>query len=100
MVLFDLILLEYVALYTYESPESGDLTFCAEDVVLVTEREGEWWRGCIGDQSGLFPSNYVKPKEPDVCIFRSFFFTLTIIVIIIMSIMFFCREVFLLSQRD
>uniref|UniRef100_A0A8C1M406 Intersectin 2a n=1 Tax=Cyprinus carpio TaxID=7962 RepID=A0A8C1M406_CYPCA len=55
---------EYVALYTYESPESGDLTFCAEDVVLVTEREGEWWRGCIGDQSGLFPSNYVKPKEP------------------------------------
>uniref|UniRef100_A0A672QE76 Intersectin-2-like n=1 Tax=Sinocyclocheilus grahami TaxID=75366 RepID=A0A672QE76_SINGR len=63
--LFDLILLEYVALYTYESPESGDLTFCAEDVVLVTEREGEWWRGCIGDQSGLFPSNYVKPKEPD-----------------------------------
>ncbi|XP_051732084.1 intersectin-2a isoform X3 [Ctenopharyngodon idella] len=56
---------EYVALYTYESPESGDLTFCAEDVVLVTEREGEWWRGCIGDQSGLFPSNYVKPKECD-----------------------------------
>uniref|UniRef100_A0A8C1L8V5 Intersectin 2a n=1 Tax=Cyprinus carpio TaxID=7962 RepID=A0A8C1L8V5_CYPCA len=55
----------YVALYTYESPESGDLTFCADDVVLVTEREGEWWRGCIGDQSGLFPSNYVKPKEPD-----------------------------------
>ncbi|XP_067272987.1 intersectin-2a isoform X3 [Pseudorasbora parva] len=56
---------EYVALYTYESPESGDLTFCAEDAVLVTEREGEWWRGCIGDQSGLFPSNYVKPKESD-----------------------------------
>uniref|UniRef100_A0A673FYI2 Intersectin-2-like n=1 Tax=Sinocyclocheilus rhinocerous TaxID=307959 RepID=A0A673FYI2_9TELE len=56
---------KYVALYTYESPESGDLIFCAEDVVLVTEREGEWWRGCIGDQSGLFPSNYVKPKEPD-----------------------------------
>ncbi|XP_051511663.1 intersectin-2-like [Myxocyprinus asiaticus] len=57
---------EYVALYTYESPESGDLTFCAEDVVLVTEREGEWWRGCIGDQFGLFPSNYVKPKDPDI----------------------------------
>ncbi|XP_051951880.1 intersectin-2a isoform X1 [Xyrauchen texanus] len=56
---------EYVALYTYESPESGDLTFCAEDVVLVTEREGEWWRGCTGDQSGLFPSNYVKPIDPD-----------------------------------
>ncbi|KAL7872522.1 hypothetical protein SRHO_G00075050 [Serrasalmus rhombeus] len=56
---------EYVALYTYESPESGDLTFRAEDVILVTEKEGEWWKGCIGDQSGLFPSNYVKPKDSD-----------------------------------
>lgn len=71
MVCIYLILLEYVALYTYESPESGDLTFSAEDVVLVTEREGEWWRGCIGDQTGLFPSNYVKPKEPDVWTFKS-----------------------------
>ncbi|KAF7694482.1 intersectin-2a isoform X2 [Silurus meridionalis] len=56
---------EYVALYTYESPESGDLTFRAEDVVLVMEKEGEWWKGCIGDQTGLFPSNYVKPKDSD-----------------------------------
>ncbi|XP_030638806.1 intersectin-2a [Chanos chanos] len=54
---------EYVALYTYESPESGDLTFQAEDTIMVMEREGEWWRGCIGDQSGLFPSNYVKVKD-------------------------------------
>uniref|UniRef100_A0A3P8UNS4 Intersectin 2a n=1 Tax=Cynoglossus semilaevis TaxID=244447 RepID=A0A3P8UNS4_CYNSE len=57
---------EYVALYTYESPEVGDLTFVEGDVVLVTEREGEWWRGCIGDKTGLFPSNYVRPVEPDV----------------------------------
>ncbi|GAA6088556.1 intersectin-2a isoform X1 [Tachysurus ichikawai] len=64
--LADSVLLEeYVALYTYESPESGDLTFLAEDVVLVMEKEGEWWKGCIGDQSGLFPSNYVKPKDID-----------------------------------
>ncbi|KAL4623886.1 intersectin-2 isoform X1 [Arapaima gigas] len=56
---------EYVALYTYESPEPGDLTFSQGDTVLVTEREGEWWRGCIGDRAGVFPSNYVKPKETD-----------------------------------
>ncbi|KAK2856331.1 hypothetical protein Q5P01_005066 [Channa striata] len=56
---------EYVALYTYESPEVGDLTFVEGDVVMVTEREGEWWRGCIGDQSGVFPSNYVRPVEPE-----------------------------------
>ncbi|XP_028252770.1 intersectin-2-like isoform X2 [Parambassis ranga] len=57
---------EFVALYTYESPEMGDLTFVEGDVVLVTEREGEWWRGCIGDQTGVFPSNYVRPVEPEV----------------------------------
>ncbi|XP_038132470.1 intersectin-2a isoform X2 [Cyprinodon tularosa] len=56
---------EYVALYTYESPETGDLTFDEGDVIMVTEREGEWWRGCIGDQTGLFPSNYVRPVEPE-----------------------------------
>uniref|UniRef100_A0A8C9ZCA7 Intersectin 2a n=1 Tax=Sander lucioperca TaxID=283035 RepID=A0A8C9ZCA7_SANLU len=56
----------YVALYTYESPEAGDLTFVEGDVVMVTEREGEWWRGCIGDQTGVFPSNYVRPVEPEV----------------------------------
>uniref|UniRef100_UPI003AAB5237 intersectin-2-like n=1 Tax=Centroberyx gerrardi TaxID=166262 RepID=UPI003AAB5237 len=57
---------EYVALYTYESPEAGDLTFIEGDVVMVTEREGEWWRGCIGDRTGVFPSNYVRPVEPEV----------------------------------
>lgn len=57
---------EYVALYTYESPEPGDLTFREGDVILVSKREGEWWNGSIGDRTGLFPSNYVKPKEADV----------------------------------
>lgn len=56
-----------MALYTYESPEVGDLTFVEGDVVLVLEKEGEWWRGCVGDQTGLFPSNYVRPVElPEV----------------------------------
>ncbi|KAF3849769.1 hypothetical protein F7725_019488 [Dissostichus mawsoni] len=58
--------MEFVALYTYESPEAGDLTFVEGDVVMVTEREGEWWRGCIGDHTGVFPSNYVRPVEPEV----------------------------------
>uniref|UniRef100_A0A671UUI1 Intersectin 2b n=1 Tax=Sparus aurata TaxID=8175 RepID=A0A671UUI1_SPAAU len=54
---------EFVALYTYESPEPGDLTFGEGDTILVSKREGEWWNGSIGDRTGLFPSNYVKPKE-------------------------------------
>uniref|UniRef100_A0A8C5GVI1 Intersectin-2-like n=1 Tax=Gouania willdenowi TaxID=441366 RepID=A0A8C5GVI1_GOUWI len=56
---------EYVALYTYESPELSDLTFNEGDVILVSKREGEWWHGSRGDRTGLFPSNYVKPKETD-----------------------------------
>jgi hypothetical protein len=59
---------EFVALFTYESPEAGDLTFSEGDVVMVTEQEGEWWRGCIGNRTGVFPSNYVKPMEPEVSI--------------------------------
>lgn len=55
-----------MALYTYESPEPGDLTFREGDTILVSKREGEWWNGSIGDRTGLFPSNYVKPKEADV----------------------------------
>ncbi|XP_066526620.1 intersectin-2b [Hoplias malabaricus] len=56
---------EYVALYTYESPEPGDLTFSQGDTILVTQKEGEWWRGSIGNRSGLFPANYVKSKEAE-----------------------------------
>ncbi|XP_058485779.1 intersectin-2b isoform X2 [Solea solea] len=56
---------EFVALYTYESPEPGDLTFGEGDLILVSKRDGEWWSGSIGDRTGLFPSNYVKPKEAD-----------------------------------
>lgn len=53
-------------MYTYESPEPGDLTFREGDTILVSKREGEWWSGSIGDRTGVFPSNYVKPKDADV----------------------------------
>uniref|UniRef100_A0A087Y0V7 Intersectin 2b n=2 Tax=Poecilia formosa TaxID=48698 RepID=A0A087Y0V7_POEFO len=56
---------EYVALYPYESPEPDDLTFSEGDVILVSQRDGEWWRGSTGEHTGAFPSNYVKPKEAD-----------------------------------
>ncbi|XP_048861414.1 intersectin-2-like [Brienomyrus brachyistius] len=65
LAILSLIQSEYVALYTYESPESGDLTFNEGDTVVVTEREGDWWKGYIGDRSGVFPSNYVTPKESE-----------------------------------
>uniref|UniRef100_A0A7N8WW85 Intersectin 2b n=1 Tax=Mastacembelus armatus TaxID=205130 RepID=A0A7N8WW85_9TELE len=51
---------EYIALYTYESPAAGDLTFREGDVILVSKREGEWWKGSIGDRIGIFPE--CKPR--------------------------------------
>nr|XP_014342050.1 PREDICTED: intersectin-1 isoform X2 [Latimeria chalumnae] len=56
---------EYVAMYTYESAEQGDLTFQQGDVILVTKKEGDWWTGTVGDKIGVFPSNYVRPKDSE-----------------------------------
>lgn len=56
---------EYVALYSYSSSEPGDLTFTEGEEILVTQKEGEWWTGSIDNRTGIFPSNYVRPKDPD-----------------------------------
>ncbi|XP_036728605.1 intersectin-2 isoform X5 [Balaenoptera musculus] len=54
---------EYIALYPYSSVEPGDLTFTEGEEILVTQKDGEWWTGSIGARTGIFPSNYVKPKD-------------------------------------
>ncbi|KAL3971707.1 carboxypeptidase N regulatory subunit [Sarotherodon galilaeus] len=54
---------EYVAMYTYESNEQGDLSFQQGDIVVVTRKEGDWWTGMVGGKTGVFPSNYVKPRD-------------------------------------
>uniref|UniRef100_A0A9L0RP23 Intersectin 2 n=1 Tax=Equus caballus TaxID=9796 RepID=A0A9L0RP23_HORSE len=56
---------EYIALYPYSSVEPGDLTFAEGEEILVTQKEGEWWTGSIGDRTGIFPSNYVKAKDQE-----------------------------------
>ncbi|KAL7991404.1 hypothetical protein Chor_015660, partial [Crotalus horridus] len=56
---------EYTALYSYSSSEPGDLTFTEGEEIVVSQKDGEWWTGRIGDRSGIFPSNYVKPKDHD-----------------------------------
>uniref|UniRef100_A0A8B9L5U3 Intersectin-1 n=1 Tax=Astyanax mexicanus TaxID=7994 RepID=A0A8B9L5U3_ASTMX len=56
---------EYIAMYTYESNEQGDLTFQQGDVITVLKKEGDWWTGTVSGKTGVFPSNYVKPKDSD-----------------------------------
>uniref|UniRef100_A0A8B9G982 Intersectin 2 n=1 Tax=Amazona collaria TaxID=241587 RepID=A0A8B9G982_9PSIT len=55
----------YVALYSYSSSEPGDLTFTEGEEILVTQKEGEWWTGSINSRTGIFPSNYVRPKDQE-----------------------------------
>uniref|UniRef100_A0A8B9L4U1 Intersectin 1 (SH3 domain protein) n=1 Tax=Astyanax mexicanus TaxID=7994 RepID=A0A8B9L4U1_ASTMX len=55
----------YIAMYTYESNEQGDLTFQQGDVITVLKKEGDWWTGTVSGKTGVFPSNYVKPKDSD-----------------------------------
>uniref|UniRef100_A0A8D2LNW5 Intersectin-1 n=1 Tax=Varanus komodoensis TaxID=61221 RepID=A0A8D2LNW5_VARKO len=57
---------QYIAMYTYESSEQGDLTFQQGDLILVTKKDGDWWTGTLGDKSGVFPSNYVRLKDSEV----------------------------------
>lgn len=56
---------EYIALYSYSSVEPGDLTFTEGEELLVTQKDGEWWTGSIGERTGIFPSNYVRPKDQE-----------------------------------
>ncbi|XP_012385835.1 intersectin-2 [Dasypus novemcinctus] len=56
---------EYIALYPYSSVEPGDLTFTEGEEILVTQKEGEWWTGSIGERTGIFPSNYVRSKDQE-----------------------------------
>ncbi|XP_054981789.1 intersectin-1 isoform X3 [Sorex araneus] len=56
---------EFIAMYTYESSEQGDLTFQQGDVILVTKKDGDWWTGAVGAKTGVFPSNYVRLKDAE-----------------------------------
>lgn len=53
----------YVAVYSYQSAEPGDLVFNEGDSIIVTSKNGDWWTGTCGDNTGIFPSNYVQKIE-------------------------------------
>ena len=53
----------YVAVYNYSSSEPGDLTFDQNEVIMVTEMDGAWWTGSIGERTGMFPAGYVMKMD-------------------------------------
>lgn len=50
---------EFIAQFSYQSEEPGDLTFNAGDVILVYKMDSDWWTGKLYGEVGLFPCNYV-----------------------------------------
>lgn len=61
----------YISNYPYQSQEHGDLTFNAGEVIAVYKKEGDWWTGKIGENIGIFPSNYVQ--KVDVVSYRNLY---------------------------
>ncbi|KAI6239576.1 BMA-ITSN-1, isoform a [Aphelenchoides fujianensis] len=53
----------YVALYPFDAIEPTDLSLNAGDRIFVTQKTGDWWKGAVGQRSGIFPGNYVEKDE-------------------------------------
>lgn len=51
---------KYISCYPYQSAEAGDLNFDVGEVIYVIKKEGDWWTGVIGNNTGMFPANYVQ----------------------------------------
>eukprot|EP00095_Tigriopus_kingsejongensis_P004984 maker-scaffold96_size378025-snap-gene-2.51 protein:Tk04984 transcript:maker-scaffold96_size378025-snap-gene-2.51-mRNA-1 annotation:"intersectin-1 isoform x2" len=49
------------ALFDYEGARSDELSFKQGDIIeLLSKEDGDWWRGKLETESGMFPCNYVK----------------------------------------
>lgn len=63
-----------LALYSYTAVSPDELSFHKGSVITVlSKEEGEWWKGELNGQVGLFPYNYVQtlseqqPSEATRC---------------------------------
>ena len=48
-------------MFPYTAQNADELTFYKGSVINVLSKEGEWWKGEMNGQTGMFPSNYVQP---------------------------------------
>lgn len=52
---------QVLAMFPYTAQNSDELTFYKGSVINVVSKDGEWWKGEMNGQTGMFPSNYVQP---------------------------------------
>lgn len=48
-------------MFPYTAQNADELTFYKGSVINVVSKDGEWWKGEMNGQTGMFPSNYVQP---------------------------------------
>ena len=52
------------ALFDFTPQEEGELAFKRGDIIEVVEKDDpNWWKGKLGGNEGLFPSNYVEAQN-------------------------------------
>eukprot|EP00834_Sanchytrium_tribonematis_P007621 NODE_718_length_4500_cov_0.642127.p2 type:complete len:456 gc:universal NODE_718_length_4500_cov_0.642127:2402-3769(+) len=54
-----------IALFDFPGQEQGDLSFSKGDLITVIEKTNsvdDWWKGKIGNRTGMFPANYCQLK--------------------------------------
>lgn len=51
---------QVLALFSYTAQNEDELTFYKGSVINVISKDGDWWRGELGGQVGMFPYNYVQ----------------------------------------
>ncbi|GAA6017843.1 hypothetical protein JCM10207_003472 [Rhodosporidiobolus poonsookiae] len=50
------------AVWDYNKSQPDDLGFKTGDIITIEEEvNGDWWKGSLNGQTGLFPSNHVEP---------------------------------------
>ena len=55
-----------VTIHEYQGQESNDLRFGAGQLIeVMQEKQSGWWRGRIGQRSGVFPVNFTRPARDD-----------------------------------
>jgi uncharacterized membrane-anchored protein YhcB (DUF1043 family) len=54
------------ALYNYDATEESELSFKANDRLVVLQKDDSgWWQGELNGRVGMFPSNFVEVVDPN-----------------------------------
>lgn len=51
---------QVLAMFSYTAQNEDELTFYKGSVISVISKDGEWWKGEMNGEVGVFPFNYVQ----------------------------------------